>query len=74
MALTIAPLSQCSHRVHVFITIVCTPVSRLQPPLGSTAPQTADIRTAAKSLPLFLKYPAKGLFLNRVCQTDEKLK
>lgn len=40
----------------------------------STAPQIAEIRTVAKSLPLILKYSAKSLFLNRLCQTDENLK
>lgn len=40
----------------------------------SIAPQIADIRTVAKSLPLFLKYYAKSLFFNRLHQTDENLK
>ena len=40
----------------------------------SIAPQIAEIRTVAKSLLLFLKYFAKGLFLNRLYQTDENLK
>ncbi len=39
-----------------------------------TAQQIAEIRTVAKSLPLFLKYSAKSLLLNRLWQTDENLK
>ena len=41
---------------------------------GSIAPQIAENRTVAKSLPLFLKYYAKSLFFNRLYQTDENLK
>ena len=40
----------------------------------SIATQNAEIRTVAKSLPLFLKYYAKSLFFNRLHQTDENLK
>ena len=40
----------------------------------SIATQNAEIRTVAKSLPLFLKYYAKSLFFNRLHQADENLK
>ena len=40
----------------------------------SIATQNAEIRTVAKSLPLFLKYSAKSLFFNRLNPTDENLK
>ena len=40
----------------------------------SIATQNAEIRTVAKSLPLFLKYSAKSLFFNRLSQTDKNLK
>ncbi len=40
----------------------------------SIAIQNAEIRTAVKSLPLFLKLFAKNLFLNRLSQTDKNLK
>lgn len=40
----------------------------------SIAPQNAEIRTVTKSLPLKFKNSAKGLFLNRLNQTDENLK
>lgn len=38
------------------------------------APQTAEIRTVAKSLPLLLKNSANRLFLNRLSQTENNLK
>ena len=37
----------------------------------SIATQSAGIRTVAKSLPLFFKYPANSLFFNRLSQTDK---
>ena len=40
----------------------------------SIAPQTAENRTVANSLLLFLKYSAKCLFLKWLCQTVENLK
>ena len=40
----------------------------------SIATQNAEIRTVAKSLPLFLKQFAKSLFFNRLSQTDKNLK
>gem|GEM_PF-1616445 len=40
----------------------------------SIAPQNAENRTVAKSLPAFLKYSVKCLFLKRLCQTVENLK
>lgn len=40
----------------------------------SIAPKNAEIRTVTKSLLLKFKNYAKGLFLNRSSQTDEKLK
>ncbi len=40
----------------------------------SMATQNAEIRTVAKSLPLFLKQFAKSLFFNRLSQTDKNLK
>jgi hypothetical protein len=40
----------------------------------SIAPQNAEIRTVTNSLPLNLKNSAKGLFFNRLSQTDENLK
>ena len=40
----------------------------------SIVTQNAEIRTVAKSLPLFLKYFAKSLFFNRLSQTDKNLK
>ena len=40
----------------------------------SIATQNAEIRTVAKSLPLFLKQFAKSLFFNRLNPTDENLK
>lgn len=38
------------------------------------ATQNAEIRTVAKSLPLFLKQFAKSLFINWLSQADKKLK
>ena len=40
----------------------------------SIAPQTAENRTVANPLLLFLKYSAKCLFLKWLCQTAENLK
>lgn len=40
----------------------------------SIAPQNAEIRTVANSLPLFLKYSVKCLFFKRLYQTIENLK
>lgn len=40
----------------------------------SIALQNAENRTVSKSLPLFLKYFVKCLFLKRLCQTVENLK
>lgn len=40
----------------------------------SITTQNAEIRTITKSLLLKFKNSAKGLFLNRLCQTDENLK
>ena len=40
----------------------------------SIAPQNAEIRTVTKSLLLKFKNSAKGLFFNRLSQTDENLK
>lgn len=36
--------------------------------------KNAENRTVSKSLPLFLKYFVKCLFLKRLCQTVENLK
>ena len=40
----------------------------------SIAPQNAENRTVANSLPLFFKYSVKCLFLKRLCQAVENLK
>lgn len=40
----------------------------------SIAPQIAEIRTIAKSLPLLLKKSAKSLFYSRLSQTNNNLK
>ncbi len=40
----------------------------------SIAPQTAEISTVSNSLPLFLKYSVKCLFLKWLYQTVENLK
>lgn len=40
----------------------------------SIAPQITEICTVSKSLPLFLKYSVKCLFLKRLYQTVENLK
>lgn len=40
----------------------------------SIAPQSTENRTVANSLPAFLKYSVKCLFLKRLCQAVENLK
>lgn len=51
-----------------YITFVCCEL------FEGIAPQIAEIRTVAKSLPLLLKNSAKGLFLNRLSQINDNLK
>ena len=57
----------------IIIQIVCLPL-KLKGLFDSIAPQTAENRTVANPLLLFLKYSAKCLFLKWLCQTAENLK
>ncbi len=60
--------------IHSFVFSRISLLLFLKELFDSIAPQNAANRTVANSLPPFLKYYAKCLFLKRLCQTVENLK
>ncbi len=60
--------------IHSFVSSRISLLLQLKELFDSIAPQSAENRTVANSLLLFLKYSAKCLFLKWLCQTVEILK
>lgn len=59
-------LTAYSFLIEILLFIIFVLTLHLEELFDSIATQNAEIRTVAKSLPLFLKYSAKNLFFNRL--------